>query len=38
MEKNSVARAGFTDVHNVSGEAVPTCTFVAADLTFWFDS
>jgi hypothetical protein len=34
----NLRRGGFTDVHNVSGEAVSTCTFVAADLTFWFDS
>ena len=34
----NLRRGGFTDVHNASGEAVPTCTFVLADLTFWFDS
>ena len=34
----NLRRGGFTDVHNASGEAAPTCTFVAADLTFWFDS
>jgi len=34
----NLRRGGFTDVHKASGEAVPTCTFDLADLTFWFDS